>query len=133
MLNKTKLALSLTLVLFGGAACAESPTGPHRGITGGPSFDGGWTAGSGNRAAPDSGAATVYDAGTTCADDGGWTAGSGNKGAPTCVAADGRAAGVAYDGGVTLGSGSGVPSAPQTATAQSDTTQRGGVLIGSGH
>lgn len=58
---------------------------------------------------------------------------AGACGDPAGVSIDVGATGAAYDGGHTFGSGNGVASDPQTATAQSDTTQRGGVLIGSGH
>lgn len=84
-----KFAVVISL-MFAAAGCVESPT---TGVppTFEPAFDGGWTAGSGNRTAPaDSGAVTVSDAGT-CDERGGWTAGSGNREGdpPSCSGAEG--------------------------------------------
>ena len=75
-----KFTVVVSLV-FAAAGCVESPTATRLPPTLEPAFDGGWTAGSGNRTAPDSGAATVSDAGT-CDERGGWTAGSGNREGP---------------------------------------------------
>lgn len=61
-------------------------------------------------------------------------AAGGACGDPAGVTIDANASGAAYDGGHTFGSGNGAASDSGTAaTTQSDTTQRGGVLIGSGH
>ena len=83
-------AVGVIAALIFVAGCVDSPT---RAVapSDGPAFDdGGWTAGSGNRAAPDSGAATVSATGT-CEERGGWTAGSGNKTGdlPSCDGAEG--------------------------------------------
>lgn len=67
------------------SACTRTPTfvaDPNQ-----PSFDGGWTAGSGNRSGDTT---TVSSSGAgaaaTCAEEGGWTAGSGNEARSTCSA-----------------------------------------------
>lgn len=62
----------------------------------------------------------------------------GACGNPAGVSIDPGTAGAAYDGGHTFGSGNQQGETTGggdagTATTQSDTTQRGGVLIGSGH
>lgn len=77
----TRRNLVALIALMFAAACMESPTASRVVVptTDGPSYDGGWTAGSGNStASDDSGAVTGSDT-ATCDERGGWTAGSGNK------------------------------------------------------
>lgn len=52
---------------------------------------------------------------------------------PAGVSTDANASTAAYDGGHTFGSGNAGTSDSGAASTQSDSTQRGGVLIGSGH
>lgn len=75
------------------AACSDaSITGPAQ-PSSGPRFDGGWTAGSGNRTAGgDSvGNTSTTSSFTTCEERGGWTAGSGNREEPTPTCSEGGA------------------------------------------
>lgn len=72
---KTRIAFALCFAVSL-AACTNNPiAAPNR--SGNPRYDGGWTAGSGNRAASDSTLTTNAASDTECK-DGGWTAGSGN-------------------------------------------------------
>jgi hypothetical protein len=86
---RTQTVATLTALIFA-TACVSSPTEPDVRAADHPSLDGGWTAGSGNRTASDSGAVTVSNA-NTCEEQGGWTAGSGNQVAdpPSCGGPEG--------------------------------------------
>jgi hypothetical protein len=68
--------LSVVAFALVASACDGTPTAARSSVS--PLLDGGWTAGSGNRAAPadSTKAVTVPTIRKTC--DGGWTAGSGN-------------------------------------------------------
>jgi ABC-type glycerol-3-phosphate transport system substrate-binding protein len=73
---RTAAAAGAMAVLL--SACGDSPTNATRAGAEGPSYDGGFTIGSGNREAP---ADTTTDGTTTnsdSADRGGYTVGSGN-------------------------------------------------------
>lgn len=68
--------LGLCLLASLTACGSEAPTGVS--APGSPSYDGGWTMGSGNRSEDDSGGTTTASDSTTVAAFGGWTMGSGN-------------------------------------------------------
>lgn len=84
---RTRTLAAIVLLITAGACSDASITEPAQ-PTSGPRFDGGWTAGSGNRTASgDSvGITSTPSSDTTCEERGGWTAGSGNREepAPTC-------------------------------------------------
>ena len=74
-------------LLLVAAACADSPSDSFQ--PEGPPFDGGWTAGSGNRITDSADSVSVAETPltetTACEGRGGWTAGSGKEGEPvTC-------------------------------------------------
>lgn len=81
MRTRTITAIALLVT----AACSDtSITGPAQ-PSSVPRFDGGWTAGSGNRTAGGDSVAntSTTTSVTTCEERGGWTAGSGNREEPT--------------------------------------------------
>lgn len=83
---RTRTVAAIALLITAGACSDASITEPAQ-PTSGPRFDGGWTAGSGNRTASgDSVGTSTQSSDTTCEERGGWTAGSGNREepAPTC-------------------------------------------------
>jgi hypothetical protein len=83
-----------TIALFvSTVACSDaSITGPAQ-PSSEPRFDGGWTAGSGNRTTGgDSvGITSPTNSVTTCDERGGWTAGSGNREEPASTCSEGEA------------------------------------------
>lgn len=90
MRTRTIAAIALLVT----AACSDaSITGPAQ-PSSGPRFDGGWTAGSGNRTAGGDSVgntSTTSPLLTTCDERGGWTAGSGNREEPTPTCSEGGA------------------------------------------
>lgn len=81
---RNSLLLACAAVLSAGA-CAETPSFVAEPAQ--PSFDGGWTAGSGNRSSGDTTTVPRTSEGasaTMCEESGGWTAGSGNQAQSTC-------------------------------------------------
>jgi hypothetical protein len=143
MRSSTIVVIALLIAACGDASITE----PAR-LSSGPRFDGGWTAGSGNRTAGgDRVGESATSSVTTCEERGGWTAGSGNREEQTCanVLPPAEASFTGYIGGGGRAAEADGPGAKVTSTAEVgmigggrsedavSTASAAGVLIGSGH